>query len=193
MGTGATFVARVFCSPGDLPARILSAVIRAEAVVIYARSLFATTYLWAGTVLQFMRTTMTKTTIASRPRTIETIAAKRETSLKGRPHRRCGPENLGIPGAFIASRIQIPESRGGGSIRASALRKSYYAMIVRDKDQAVRRHDNNALCLPGRVSRWRRGADTTRSSLQRRMHHPLNIYNSAEAVIVDISFAGNGT
>jgi len=116
-----------------------------RAVVTYARSLFATTYLWAGTVLQFMRTTMTKTTIASRPRTIETIAAKRETSLKGRPHRRCGPENLGVPGAFIASRIQIPESRGGGSIRASALRKSYYAMIVRDKDQAVRRHSNNVL------------------------------------------------
>jgi hypothetical protein len=57
---------------------------------------------------------MTKRTIASSPRTIETIAVKRETSPKGRPHRRCGPENLGVPGAFIAFRIQVPESRGDG-------------------------------------------------------------------------------
>ena len=74
------------------------------------------TYLWMGTVLQFMRTTMTKRTIASSPRTIEIIAVKRETSPKGRPHRRCGPENLGVPGAFIAFMIQVPESRGDGLI-----------------------------------------------------------------------------
>ena len=55
-----------------------------------------------GTVLQFMRTTMTKRTIANSPRTIAMIAAKRETSPNGRPHRRCGPENLGVPGAFIS-------------------------------------------------------------------------------------------
>jgi hypothetical protein len=62
-------------------------------------------------VLQFIRTTMTKRTIASSPRTIETMAVKREPSPKGRPHRRCGPENLGVPGAFIAFRIKVPESR----------------------------------------------------------------------------------